>query len=68
MKQLFDWVKAGHVTESVVMMIDFKMKVEPERHWETQLKYYGNAGMSWHGAGIFYKPDRRRDVSYMNRM
>lgn len=52
-KELFDWVKAGKCTERVLMMVDFKMKVEPERHRETQLQYYGKAGMSWHGAGIF---------------
>lgn len=50
------------------MMIYFKMKVEPERHRETQLQYFGKAGMSWHGAGIFYKPDKSRDLCYKERM
>lgn len=67
-KQLFDLVKAGGSIERVIMMINFKMKVEPERHGETQLQYNGKAGMSWHGTGIFYKPDKNSDMLYKERM
>lgn len=67
-KELFDWLKSGETIERVLMMIDFKMKFEPERHRETQLQYYGKAGMSWHGAGIFYKPEKGTDSCYKERM
>lgn len=67
-KDLFYWFKARNSSERVIMMVNFKMKVETERHRETKLQYYGKAGMSWHGAGILYNHDRSSEESFKERI
>lgn len=66
--EIFDWVKDGRTSERMLVMLDFKMTVEPELHLETQPQYYGKAGMSWHGAAIFYTPDKGTDLYYLEIM
>lgn len=61
-KELIQWVMDGSPNKRFISFIDYKMKVEPERLRETQLQYYGKAGMSWHGSAVFYRVDKARDV------
>lgn len=60
-KEMFQWVRNGQERQRVVVFCDFKMKVEPQRRRETQLQYYGKAGMSLHGTAVFYKPKAEGD-------
>lgn len=60
-KEIFEWVRNGPERERIVVFCDFKMKVEPQRRKETQLQYFGKAGMSLHGAAVFYKPSTADD-------
>lgn len=64
---MFQWVRDGSERGRVVVFIDFKMKVEPERHRETQVQYFGKSGMSWHGSAVFYKPLSEGDDMYEPR-
>lgn len=64
----FEWIRRGGVNERVVVYIDFKMKVEPQRFRESTLQYYGKAGMSLHGAAVFYLPDKSSDGQYLEKM
>lgn len=40
-KEMFQLVKEREDENRVIFFIDYKIKVEPERHIETQLQYYG---------------------------
>lgn len=44
--EIFNWVKDGEPTKRIVVFLDFKMKVEPERLRETKLQFYGKSGRS----------------------
>lgn len=66
-RSMFEWLRNGSERKRVVTYVDFKMKVEPERHRETQVQYFGKSGMSWHGAAIFYKPLSDGDNMYKPR-
>lgn len=61
-KELFQWVRDGPERQRVVVFCDLKVKVEPQRRRETQLKYYGKPGMSLHGTAVFYKPKTEVDT------
>lgn len=54
-REMFEWAKEGETKKRVVVFIELKMKVIPERLRETQLQYFGKDGMSWHGSAVFYK-------------
>lgn len=55
-KETFEWAKNRDHGKRIIISMDFKMKVEPERLGETQLQFYGKSGMSCHGSVVFYKP------------
>lgn len=66
--EVFQLVRDGKANQRVSVFKDFKMKVEPQRYRESTTQYYGKAGMSLHGAAVFYKPDKDTDPDYCERM
>lgn len=51
--ELFEWLRAGRPNRGVIVYIDYKMKVEPQRFRESTIQYYGKAGMSLYGSAVF---------------
>lgn len=42
--EMFQWEKDGEARKRIVVFMDYKMKVVPERLRETQLQFYGKSG------------------------
>lgn len=55
-KKILDWVHGGPPNERMILFMDSKMNVDPERLREIQLQFYGKSKMSWHGSAIFIVP------------
>jgi hypothetical protein len=49
-------------SDEALILIDFKMKLEPQYFRERTVDHYGKRGMSWHGAMIQYFDIDKRHV------
>lgn len=45
-------VKSKRLYYCVVILVDWKMKLEPMWYQETRIMFYGKQGMSWHGGVV----------------
>lgn len=62
----FELICRGGVNKRIIVYTDFKMKVEKERFRESSLQYYVKAGMSLHGAAVFYRQDKSTYGTILN--
>ena len=50
----FETTERDTAREESLILVDYKMKMEPIRYREKTVECFGKRGMSWHGAVIFY--------------
>lgn len=56
-------IKSERLHNRVVIVVDWKMKFEPLRFRENTVDFYGEKGLSWHGAAVYYlDPENSEDV------
>ena len=54
--------------QEAVVVIDYKMKMQPIYYRETTLEHYGKRGMSWHGAMLQFYSLEQSDGSKTARL
>lgn len=50
--EIFEWTKNGAAKNRLFLFLYFKVKVDPERLRDSQIRFYGKSGMSWYGSAI----------------
>lgn len=54
-KGVFDEMKKGAPESHAIIVMDYKMKLEPVRWRGSMATFFGQRGMSWHGSVLFYR-------------
>lgn len=55
MAEYFHTMKGRQDRASEILIMDYKMKLEPIRYWKSSVELYGKRGISLHSAGVLYR-------------